>query len=152
MPRTKQRTLPEAEAEIARLREGLDRIARPIHWMKKDAEAEGSQVNGQMAVQLSESGAFLTGIAQRFLSEPIQPVVPLPKGLPLELVDSFLALPVLPPEGHEWVYRGFKWVSDGPVHFAMCNRSESDIWYLSNGKRKTRGLNHHYIEAVPIQS
>ncbi len=55
--------------EIRRLREALDRIARPIWWMQEDAKRDGCQINGAMAANLADSGNYLRGIAEKALSQ-----------------------------------------------------------------------------------
>lgn len=57
--------------ENARLREALDRIARPVWWMQEDQKrATGSinGINGAMALHLANDGEFLRGIAAKALS------------------------------------------------------------------------------------
>lgn len=52
------------------LREALEEIAEPVPFMRKRAEAEGSKLNGQMAVALSDDSQFLKSIARAALAEP----------------------------------------------------------------------------------
>jgi hypothetical protein len=59
--------------ENAKLREALDRIARPIWWMQQDAKRDGCQINGAMAVVLADSGNYLRGIAEKALNPPNPP-------------------------------------------------------------------------------
>lgn len=59
------------QGENARLREALDRIARPVWWMQEDQKRETGSingVNGEMAVALSESAEYLKSIARDALS------------------------------------------------------------------------------------
>jgi hypothetical protein len=63
-----ERDLHAEREETARLRQALDRIARPIWWMQVDAKAEGCTINAMMAAQLAESGSYLRGIAEKALS------------------------------------------------------------------------------------
>lgn len=57
-------------AENSRLREALDRIARPIWWLQEDQKQKTGSingVNGAMALSLSESPEYLKGIAKKAL-------------------------------------------------------------------------------------
>lgn len=61
----------ELQQENARLREALDRIARPVWWMQEDQKRKTGSINGVsggMAVALSESAEYLKGIAKEALS------------------------------------------------------------------------------------
>lgn len=60
------------QKENARLREALDRIARPIWWMQEDQKRKTGSINGingVMAIALSESAEYLKGIAKKALRE-----------------------------------------------------------------------------------
>ena len=57
------------ESELSRYREALDRIARPLWWMQRDAKREGYKINGAMAANLADSGSYLSGIAKKALSK-----------------------------------------------------------------------------------
>lgn len=57
----------ELEDEVKRLREALQAIAFPMQHMIDQAEAKGYKIDGRMAVQLSESPAYLMGIAKEAL-------------------------------------------------------------------------------------
>ena len=64
-------TFEDMERENSRLREALDRIARPVWWMQEDQKRKTGSingVNGGMAVALSESVEYLKGIARDALS------------------------------------------------------------------------------------
>lgn len=50
-----------------KLREALDRIARPIYWMQKEAEENGSKINGRMALEISNDPEYLKSIARTAL-------------------------------------------------------------------------------------
>jgi hypothetical protein len=60
----------EMEKENTRLREALDRIARPVWWMQEDQKRKTGSINGVsggMAIALSESHEHLKGIAREAL-------------------------------------------------------------------------------------
>jgi len=61
----------DVERENSRLREALDRIARPVWWMQEDQKRKTGSINGisgGMAVALSDSAEYLKGIARDALS------------------------------------------------------------------------------------
>jgi hypothetical protein len=58
------------QSENTRLREALDRIARPVWWMQEDQKRKTGSINGVsggMAIALSESHEYLKGIAREAL-------------------------------------------------------------------------------------
>ena len=60
----------DVERENSRLREALDRIARPIWWMQEDQKRKTGSINGingEMAISLSESHEYLKKIAKNAL-------------------------------------------------------------------------------------
>lgn len=62
----------KVERENSRLREALDRIARPIWWMQEDQKRATGSINGicgGMAISLSESHEYLKEIARDALSQ-----------------------------------------------------------------------------------
>lgn len=67
---TKRRgeTISQLQEEVERLRSALDEIAYPIKYMQMRARESGAELNGIMAVQLSESSSHLKGIALKALS------------------------------------------------------------------------------------
>jgi hypothetical protein len=78
-----QSMMEEANAEIARLLyqnrhlknrnaklvEALKGIANPIRHFQETVEREGMQLNGQMAVQLSNSADYLKEIAEKAIEQ-----------------------------------------------------------------------------------
>jgi hypothetical protein len=59
-------------AEIVRLREALDRIARPVWWMQEDQKRATGSINGisgGMAAALANDPEYLRGIATKALSK-----------------------------------------------------------------------------------
>ena len=57
-----------AADEIERLRTALSSIASPIRAFEEQAKAEGSRLNGDMAVRLANDHHFLKDIARRALA------------------------------------------------------------------------------------
>jgi regulator of replication initiation timing len=58
------------QIENERLREALDRIARPLWWMQEDQKRKTGSINGvsgAMAIALSESHEYLKCIAREAL-------------------------------------------------------------------------------------
>lgn len=60
--------LVEAQERINVLETALKNIQHPLKYLQEQANAEGSRLNGIYPVQLSESAAFLKGIAAKALS------------------------------------------------------------------------------------
>lgn len=60
--------LVEAQERINKLETALKNIQHPLKYLQEQANAEGSRLNGIYPVQLSESAAFLKGIAAKALS------------------------------------------------------------------------------------
>lgn len=58
----------ELKNENERLREALKRIHNPISVMRKDAEETGGQLNGWIAIQLSNDANYLKSIAYSALN------------------------------------------------------------------------------------
>ena len=54
--------------EVAMLRAALADIADPIAALRRQAEAEGSQLNGVYAVALAADGHYLSGLARAALA------------------------------------------------------------------------------------
>lgn len=57
----------EKDREIERLRKALDKIDNPIKHIQQDAEKDGAQVNGLMALQMSNDVFYLKTIAREAL-------------------------------------------------------------------------------------
>lgn len=58
--------------ENEKLKEALDRIARPVWWMQEDQKRKTGSINGidgGMAATLSESAEYLKSIARKALEE-----------------------------------------------------------------------------------
>lgn len=58
--------------ENEKLKEALDRIARPVWWMQEDQKRKTGSINGidgGMAAALSESAEYLKCIARKALEE-----------------------------------------------------------------------------------
>jgi len=60
----------DLKAENTRLREALKQIVNPIKHFQETAEREGAQLNGQVAITLSNSAAYLKEIAEKALTPP----------------------------------------------------------------------------------
>ena len=57
------------KSKLAIAKEALEEIADPISFMQKRAEAEGSQIDGRMAIALSGDPNFLKAIARNTLKK-----------------------------------------------------------------------------------
>jgi len=55
-------------AENARLRQALQKIANPIGYFQEYAKQEGRQIDGHMAVQISNDAGWLKSEAAKALS------------------------------------------------------------------------------------
>ena len=63
----------QLQEENAKLRAALDRIAYPIKHAQIEAEKIGAQLNGMMAIAVSNDPAHLQGIAQNVLQSLPEP-------------------------------------------------------------------------------
>lgn len=61
-------SLAAKDVEIARLREALSNVTKPIGYLQRRAEAEGSRLNG-MAYQIANDIAFVQSIARQALGD-----------------------------------------------------------------------------------
>jgi hypothetical protein len=61
-------TTDTLKTEVSRLREALDRIARPIWWMQEDAHRLGQRMEGGGAIALANTPSFLSKIASEALA------------------------------------------------------------------------------------
>lgn len=65
-----QELMFDAQMQRDRLAEALDRIARPVWWMREDQKRKTGSINGingPMAVSLSENAEYLRDIATKAL-------------------------------------------------------------------------------------
>lgn len=62
-------TLRDLERENAELRQALKHIAYPLKAMQEDADRKGFQIDGRMAVQVSEDANYLREVAKKALSQ-----------------------------------------------------------------------------------
>lgn len=63
----KDATIKQLQEENQRLKEALNQIAYPIKHAQIEAEKAGAQLDGHMAVMISNDPAYLQGIAQNAL-------------------------------------------------------------------------------------
>lgn len=67
-----QAELEQVKAERDRMREALDRIARPVWWMQEDQKRKTGSINGingQQAVALSNNADYLKNVATEALTQ-----------------------------------------------------------------------------------
>ena len=60
--------IKQLQAQLELCREALDEIANPISYMRKEAEEQGCQLDGGIAIMLGENASYLKGIAIKALS------------------------------------------------------------------------------------
>ena len=64
----KKELLHKAQSRIEELESVLYRIANPVWALQKDAEAEGSELDGMMAIQIANDASTLKDWASSALS------------------------------------------------------------------------------------